>query len=161
MFGNELLVWVIAALLTIGGAFVIALPDIPHVRLILPFERIKEGFYAMESTRLRSTDVGYEELFPIIENQYSVRLPENTWGFRTGFHTMSRYGFEAIYAFTDPDNEDVQIPLGKELGDGEDYRVMKNQIKHRISLSEAKLRAVGFVILGMGFSAQTFLQIDF
>ena len=147
--------FLIGGLCSVVGAIVIALPDTPRLRMVLWSERVREGLYEIEKNGLTENKAGYEEVSILLEDIYEVEILEHSWGYRAGYHTLFRYGFEAIYLFTDPNNENAQIPLGKDLGNEVDFRTVRSEIKHRINTYQASVRAVGFILLSFSFGFQT------
>ncbi|KAB1193469.1 hypothetical protein GJR96_08430 [Haloferax sp. MBLA0076] len=140
--------------LDILGAAIIALPDIPRAKLILWSAVVRRGLNRMEGTGIREGERGYGQLKKILEAHYNVEFPPDVWAMRVGFYTMSKYGYETVYLFTDPDDEDKQVALGKDLGLDVDYRVVKKGLQTRLDRQQAFIRGAGFLLLGTGFISQ-------
>ncbi|MWG35578.1 hypothetical protein [Halomarina oriensis] len=136
------------------GAGVIALPDIPRVRQALWSERVRKGLREMEGNGLRNDQPGFEDILQLLEEFYGVEFSDSAWALRVGMHTMSRYGFESVYVFTDVENQNEQIALGKDFGSDVDYRMVRRSIKERADRREAAVRVLGFVLLATGFLLQ-------
>lgn len=140
--------------LDIVGAAVIALPDIPRLRLVLSSAVIRNGLEKMESTGIQEGDIEYEHLKELIEVKYDVTFPPEVWAMRVGISTASRYGYESVFLFTNPADESEQIALGKDLGVDVDYRVVRKQIRPLLDRQQAIIRAGGFLLLSVGFILQ-------
>jgi hypothetical protein len=140
--------------LDVVGAAIIALPDIPRANLVLWSARVRRGLSDMESNGLREGETGYSEIKDELENIYRLDFPDEVWAVRVGFYTMSRYGFESVYLFVDPEDEDEQKALGKELGLPVDYRVARETIQQKIDTWQAGVRGLGFLLLATGFLLQ-------
>ncbi|MCU4800422.1 hypothetical protein OB920_08580 [Halobacteria archaeon HArc-gm2] len=140
--------------LDIIGAAVIALPDIPRLRLVLGSAVVRNGLEKMESTGIREGEIGYEPLKELLETKYDVEFPPEVWAFRVGQSTSSRYGYESVFLFTDSEDESEQLALGKDLGVDVDYRVVKKQIRPLLDREQAIIRASGFLLLSLGFILQ-------
>ena len=140
--------------LDIVGAAVIALPDIPRLRLVLESAVIRNGLEKMESTGIQEDEIGYSPLKQLLETKYDVEFPSNVWAFRVGQSTASRYGYESVFLFTDPEDESEQVALGDDLGVDVDYRVVRKQIQPLLDRQQAIVRASGFLLLSLGFLLQ-------
>jgi hypothetical protein len=140
--------------LDILGAAIIALPDIPRAKLILGSEVVRVGLQKMEATGIQKGEIGFEAVKKILEQKYDVELPGNVWAMRVGIQTMSRYGYEAIYLFTDPSSENEQIALGENFGLDTDYRVVKKDLQADLNRFQALVRGIGFLLLSTGFLLQ-------
>lgn len=140
--------------LDIVGAAVIALPDIPRLRLVLGSAVIRNGLEKMESTGIQEGEIGYSPLRELLETKYDVEFPSDVWAFRVGQSTASRYGYESVFLFTDPEDESEQVALGKDLGVDVDYRVVRKQIRPLLDRQQAIVRASGFLLLSLGFLLQ-------
>lgn len=140
--------------LDVLGAAIIALPDIPRAKLILGSEVVRKGLQKMEGTGIQEGEIGFEPLKNILEQKYGIEFPEDVWAMRVGFHTMSRYGYEAVYLFTDPNNQDKQVALGKDLGLDVDYRVVRKELQANLDRFQALVRGIGFLLLSTGFLLQ-------
>ena len=140
--------------LDIVGAAVIALPDIPRLRLVLESAVIRNGLEKMESTGIQQDEIGYSPLKELLETKYDVEFPSNVWAFRVGQSTASRYGYESVFLFTDPEDESEQVALGDDLGVDVDYRVVRKQIQPLLDRQQAIVRASGFLLLSLGFLLQ-------
>lgn len=140
--------------LDIVGAAVIALPDIPRLRLVLESAVIRNGLEKMESTGIQEGEIGYSHLKELLETKYDVEFPADVWAFRVGQATASRYGYESVFLFTDPEDESEQLALGKDLGADVDYRVVRKQIRPLLDREQAIVRASGFLLLSLGFILQ-------
>ncbi len=73
---------------------------------------------------------------------------------RVGQSEASRYGFEAVFLFTDPNDESEQVALGEDLGLDVDYRVVKKQFQSSLDRQQALIRGIGFLLLSTGFTLQ-------
>ncbi|MEA1931850.1 MAG: hypothetical protein U9O06_09915 [Euryarchaeota archaeon] len=144
--------------LDIIGAAIIALPDIPRLRLILESAVIRNGLEKMESTGIQEGDIGYAQLKELLETKYGIDFPADVWAFRVGQSTASRYGYESVFLFTDRENESEQIALDEDLGTDVDYRVIKKQIRPLLDRQQAIVRASGFLLLSLGFLLQMAAQ---
>ncbi|WP_152420883.1 hypothetical protein [Halorubrum coriense] len=140
--------------LDIVGAAVIALPDVPRLRLVLESAVIRKGLEKMESTGIQQGEIGYSHLKELLETKYGVDFPSDVWAFRVGQSTASRYGYESVFLFTDPEDESKQVALGKDLGADVDYRVVRKQIRPLLDREQAIIRASGFLLLSLGFLFQ-------
>lgn len=140
--------------LDVIGAAVIALPDIPRIRLVLGTAVTRRGLEKMESTGIQAGEIGYDALQMILEQKYDIEFPDSVWAMRVGQSTASRYGFEAVFLFTDPNDESEQVALGKDLGLDVDYRVIKKQLQSSLNRQQALIRGIGFLLLSTGFILQ-------
>lgn len=151
----------IPTLLTVGGlgldvvgAAIIALPDIPRVNLVLWSARVRQGLREMESHGLGEGATGYKEIKAELEKLYNLDFSDEVYAMRVGQHTSSRYGFEAVYLFDDPDDENAQKALGKDIGRSGDYRLARAEIQGKIDKWQAAVRGLGFLLLSAGFLSQ-------
>ena len=140
--------------LDIVGAAIIALPDIPRLRLLLESAVIRNGLERMESTGIQEGEIGYAPLKELLETKYDVEFPSDVWAFRVGLSTASRYGYESVFLFTDSEDESKQVALGEDLGLEVDYRVVRKQIRPHLDRQQAIVRASGFLLLSLGFLLQ-------
>ena len=140
--------------LDIVGAAIIALPDIPRLRLVLESSVIRNGLEKMESTGIQKGDIEYTSLKELLETKYNAEFPSSVWAFRVGQSTASRYGYESVFLFTNPEDESEQVILGKDLGVDVDYRVVKKQIQPLLDRQQAIVRASGFLLLSLWFLLQ-------
>ena len=140
--------------LDVIGAAVIALPDIPRIRLVLWTAVIRRGLEKMETTGVKTGEIGYEALQTVLEQKYDVEFPDSVWAMRVGQSEASQYGFEAVFLFTDPNDESEQVALGEDLGLDVDYRVVKKQFQSSLDRQQALIRGIGFLLLSTGFTLQ-------
>jgi hypothetical protein len=154
MFALSTLLIVGGLALDILGAAIIALPDIPRAKLILGSEVVRRGMHKIEATGIQEGEIGFEPVKKILEQKYGAEIPDHVWAMRVGFHTMSRYGYEAVYLFTDPNDESKQVTLGKDLGLDIDYRVVRKEVQVSLDRFQALVRGIGFLLLSTGFTFQ-------
>jgi hypothetical protein len=136
------------------GAAIIALPDIPRIRLLLPSALIKRGLQKMETNGISEEDIEYNAIKQLLETKYTAEIPSDVWALRVGLSTMSRWGYESVFMFTDPEDESEQVALGEDLGVDVDYRVVREEIDARLNRWEATVRGSGFLLLALGFGLQ-------
>lgn len=139
--------------LDVIGAAVIALPDIPRVNLVLWSARVRRGLSDMESRGLGEWETGYSDIRAELEEIYDSNFPDEVWAMRVGQSTSSRYGFESVYLFTDPEDENEQVAFD-DIGGGVDYRVARGMIQNKIDKWQAAVRGLGFLLLSVGFLSQ-------
>lgn len=150
----------VPTLLTVGGlgldiigAAIIALPDIPRANLVLWSARVRRGLSDMESRGLAEWEVGYSSIRTELERIYDSEFPDEVWAVRVGQSTSSRYGFESVYLFINPEDEDEQVAFDN-IAEGVDYRVARGMIQSKIDRWQAAVRGLGFLLLSAGFLSQ-------
>lgn len=148
-------------LLTVGGlgldvigAAIIALPDIPRANLVLWSARVRRGLRQMDSNGLKESNIGYNEIKSELEDLYNLDFPDEVWAMRVGKGKVSRYGFESVFLFVNPEDEDDQLELGDDIGPRVDYRLARSEIQEKIDKWQAAVRGTGFLLLSAGFLSQ-------
>jgi hypothetical protein len=142
--------------LDVVGAFVIAWPDIPKVRLILASEAIRNGIQKLETAGIKREEAEFSSLKSVLETKYDTEIPDSVEAMRVGQTVASRYGEQNIFIFF---NQEKQKALGKDLGVEVDYRQVKKEIQSQIDRFQAFVRVVGFLLLATGFSVQIVGQL--
>ena len=143
--------------LDIVGAFVIAWPDIPRLRLILASEAIRNGIQKLEGAGIRREEVEYPALKSMLEVKYDTKIPDDVEAMRVGMSVASRFGNQNVFLFFN--QETSEKALGKDIGVEVDYRQVRKEIQSRIDRSQAKVRVTGFLLLATGFSIQIIGQL--
>ena len=156
--------WIIALglALDIVGAFLIALPDLPHLKTRFRFGRLRKAQRKMELGGVTEDEIGFEELVELVDER------QNNIGIEPGDVDKIEFGPTENINFDSSDGVTTEVAASLTVEYAEDAETPEIPISsHKmnpnslysilfrdIESDERKFRAGGFIILSTGFALQ-------